>query len=115
MNLSNYYSYKGKIVGLEKNSSNSSTIGKSNGSYIVVREIPKVEYYIGNDTVRYDQGELRLFTNFEINEEITVLVDKRNKYKTYIFSLFYYWIDYYELVFMLFVFLFILGFIKNFA
>ncbi len=114
-NLNNFYSYKGKIVGLEKISSNSSTIGKSRGNYTIVRDIPRVEFYRGKDTISYEQGELRLFTNFKINEEVTVLVDKRNKYKTYIFSLFYYWVDYYELVLMLFVFLFIFGFIRNFV
>jgi hypothetical protein len=74
-----------------------------------------VEYYVGKDTIRYQQGELRLVTNFEINEEVTILENKLDDNKTYIYSLFYYWIDYYELVFVLFVFLFILGFIKNFV
>ncbi|MFC4818422.1 hypothetical protein [Flavobacterium sp. GCM10023249] len=117
MNLNNYNFYPGKVIGLEKIHSKVSSAGKINGgSYVAIkRDIPNVEYYKNNDTIRYDQGELRLVTNFEVNEEIIVLENKQNDNKTYIYSVFYYWIDYYELVFTLFVFLFILGFIKNFV
>lgn len=111
-NFENYHFYNGKIVGLHKITTSHSTGG--HGSVLIAREIPEIEYYVNGDTIRCDQGELRLVTNFELNEKITVLVDKEYDYKTKIYSLFYYWIDYNELILFLLAFLFILGFIKNF-
>jgi len=114
-NLNNYYFYDGKITGLYKIQSKHSTAGRSRYSTIIIsREIPQIEYYKNNDTIRCDQGDLRLVTNFKLNEKITVLVDKEDVYKTKIYSLFYYWIEYNELILFLLAFLFILGFIKNF-
>ena len=111
-NLNNYYFYDGRVTGLYKVVQNHST--GDHGLVKIGREIPKIEYYKNSDTIRCDQGDLRLVTNFKVNEKIKVLVDKDNHYKTKIYSLFYYWIDFNELILFLFAFLFILGFIKNF-
>ncbi len=113
-NLDNYYFYDGKITGFYKAASKYSTAGR--GSRVVItREIPEIEYYKNKDTIRCDQGDLRLVSNFKLNEKITVLVDKENNNKTMIYSLFYYWIDYNELIVFVFSFLIILGFIHNFV
>ncbi|MBF4516499.1 hypothetical protein IRZ71_09095 [Flavobacterium sp. ANB] len=112
-NFENYNFYDGKIIGLHKIVTNNH-LADGHGSVLIGREIPEIEYYVNGDTIRCDQGELRLVTNFELNEKITVLVDKEYDYKTKIYSLFYYWIDYNELIVFLLAFLFILGFIKNF-
>ncbi len=114
INLDSYNFYPGKIIGLENIKKNVNTVGKSSSSIIISREIPKVEYYKGYDTIRYDQGELRLFTNFDVNDSVIILENKSNNNKTFIYSLFYYWIDYYEIVFVGLVFMIILGSIKNF-
>ncbi|MET0945438.1 MAG: hypothetical protein ABWY22_08510 [Flavobacterium sp.] len=111
-NLDNYYFYDGKVTGLYKVVKSHSTGAR--GSVLIGREIPEIEYYKNNDTIKCDQGDLRLVTNFEVNEKIKVLEDKDNNYETKIYSLFYYWIDFNELILFLFAFLFILGFIKNF-
>jgi len=112
-NLENYNFYDGKIIGLHKIvSSHAAGRGRP---VLIAREIPEIEYYVKGDTIKCDQGELRLVTNFQLNEKITVLVDKELNYKTKIYSLFYYWIDYNELILFLLAFLFILGFIKNFV
>lgn len=110
-NLDNYYFYDGKVTGLYKVVKSHSTY---RGSVLIGTEIPEIEYYVNNDTIKCDQGDLRLVTNFKVNEKIKILVDKENHYKTKIYSLFYYWIDFNELILFLFAFLFILGFIKNF-
>lgn len=110
-NLDNYYFYDGKVTRLYKVVKSHST---DHGSVLIGREIPEIEYYVSNDTIKCDQGDLRLVTNFKVNEKIIVLVDKENHYKTKIYSLFYYWIDFNELILFLFGFLFIFGFIKNF-
>lgn len=114
INLNSYNFYHGKIIGLENIKQKSNAVGRSHSNVLISREIPQVEYYKENDTIRYDQGELRLFTNFDINESVTILENKSNNNKTYIFSVFYYWIDYYEIVFVGLVFMIVLGFIKNF-
>ncbi|WP_337964953.1 hypothetical protein [uncultured Flavobacterium sp.] len=111
-NLDNYYFYDGKVTGLYKVVKDYSS--GDHGSVLIGREIPEIEYYINNDTIKCDQGDLRLITNFKLNEKITVLVDKENKYKTKIYSLFYYWIDFNELILFLFAFLFVFGYIKIF-
>lgn len=111
-NFHNYNFYNGKVTGLHKIVSSHSTSGR--GSILIAREIPEIEYYVGKDTIRCDQGELRLVTNFDLGEKITVLEDKEDHYKTKIYSLFYYWIDYNELILFLLSFLIILGYIKNF-
>jgi len=110
-NLNNYNLYDGKVTGLYKVVKSHSTY---RGSVLIGREIPEIEYYVNNDTIKCDQGDLRLVTNFKVNEKIKVLVEKANRDKTKIYSLFYYWIDFNELILFLFAFLFILGFIKNF-
>ncbi|WP_343697468.1 hypothetical protein [Flavobacterium sp.] len=111
-NLDNYNFYEGKIIGLREITS-SHTSGRG-GSVLINRNIPEVEYYKGKDTIRYDQGELRLVTNFELNEKVTILENKENEYENKIYSLFYYWIDYNELILFLLAFLFVFGYIKNF-
>lgn len=113
INLNNYNFYDGKIIGLRNTVT--SHQGSIRGSVRIKREIPEIEYYQKNDTIKCDQGDLRLFTNFELDEKIIVLVDKENNNKTKIYSLFYYWIDYNELILFLLAFLIILGFIKNFV
>jgi hypothetical protein len=113
-NLNNYFFYEGKVVGLHKITSSHQTAGRR-GSLNISREIPTIEYYTKNDTVNCDQGELKLITNFNVNEKITVLVEKQDDSHTKIFSLFYYWIEYNELILVLLSFLFIFGFIKNFV
>ncbi|WP_163399156.1 hypothetical protein [Flavobacterium fluviatile] len=111
-NLGNYYFYEGKVISL--NAVSSSYSGMRGQSVRIARKIPEIEYYKNNDTIRCDQGELRLVTNFELNERITVLEDKEDEYKVKIYSLFYYWIDYNELILCLFFFLFIYGYIRTF-
>ncbi|MCD0469031.1 hypothetical protein [Flavobacterium sp. JAS] len=110
-NFENYNFYNGKITGLTKSVSYH-TGGR--GSVLIGRIIPEFEYYVNGDTIKSAQGELKLVTNFKLNEKITVLVDKEDKYKTKIYSLFYYWIDFNELILFLLAFLFVLGYIKNF-
>ncbi|MEN2400098.1 hypothetical protein GKZ90_0009935 [Flavobacterium sp. MC2016-06] len=115
-NLQNYYFYNGRVIELNRITSKHRVAGKSGrGIFYISKKIPKIEYYVNKDTVQCDQGELKLVTNFKINEKITVLVEKENLYHTKIFSLFYYWIEYNELILVLLSFLFILGFIKNFV
>lgn len=111
-NLNNYNFYDGRVTGLHKVVQSHSTGG--HGWVVIGREIPKIEYYKDSDTIRCDQGDLRLITNFKVNEKIKVLEGKHNHYETKIYSLFYYWIDFNELILFLFAFLFILGFIENF-
>ncbi|WP_291152907.1 hypothetical protein [Flavobacterium sp. UBA7680] len=111
-NLDNYNFYEGKIIGI-RNITSSHTSGRG-GAVLINRNIPEVEYYKDNDTIRYDQGELRLVTNFELNEKVTILENKEDEYENKIYSLFYYWIDYNELILCLLAFLFIYGYIKNF-
>lgn len=111
-NLDKYNFYEGKIIGI-RNITSSHTAGRG-GSVLINRNIPEVEYYKDNDTIRYDQGELRLVTNFELNEKVTILENKEDEYENKIYSLFYYWIDYNELILCLLAFLFIYGYIKNF-
>lgn len=111
-NLDNYFFYDGKVTGLYKVVKSYSS--GDHDSVLIGREIPEIEYYINGDTIKCDQGDLRLVTNFKLNEKITVLVDKENNYKTKIYSLFYYWIDFNELILFLFAFLFVFGYIKNF-
>lgn len=112
-NFDNYNFYEGKVISLQPVSSNY-TGGMHGQSVTIAREIPEIEYYKNNDTIKCDQGELRLVTNFELNEKITVLEDKEDKYKVKIYSLFYYWIDYNELILCLLAFLFIYGYIRTF-
>lgn len=111
-NLNNYNVYDGRVTGLYKIVQSHSTGG--HGWVKIGRQIPKIEYYKNNDTIRCEQGDLRLVTNFKVNEKIKVLENKDSNYETKIYSLFYYWIDFNELILFLFAFLFILGFIKNF-
>jgi hypothetical protein len=114
-NLDNYNFYDGKIAGLHTITAKNTGGGRgSSSSVLITREIPEVEYYKNKDTIKYDQGELRLVTNFEVNEKIIVLEDKEDEYKTKIYSLFYYWIDYNELIVCLLAFLFIFGYIRAF-
>ena len=115
INLDNYFFYDGKIIGLHKAATNHTSAGRGS-SLLITRKIPEIEYYKSKDTIRCYQKDLRLVTNFELNEKITVMFEKENdnKTKAKIYSLFYYWIDYNELILLLFVFIFILGFIKNF-
>ncbi len=113
--LQNYFFYDGKVIDIYRITSKHSSVGKGRGGTVYIsREIPKIEYYVKHDTLQSDQGELKLVTNFEINEKITVLVNKEDHFKTKIFSLFYYWIEYNELILFLFSYIFILGFIKTF-
>lgn len=114
-NLDNYNFYDGKIIGLRQVTTSHTGGGRGSSSSVLInRVIPEIEYYKNTDTVKYDQGELRLVTNFELNEKITVLEDKEDQYKTKIYSLFYYWIDYNELILVLFAVLFVYGYIKTF-
>ena len=116
INLNNYNFYDGKITGLHKVVKDYKEAGgRGHGTVRIAREMPEIEYYKNGDTIKCDQGDLRLVTNFKLNEKITVLVDKENNNKTMIYSLFYYWIDYNELIIFLFSFLIILGFIHNFV
>lgn len=114
-NLDNYNFYDGKIIDLHEITSSHTGGGRGSSSTVLIRRnIPEIEYYKNKDTIRCDQGELRLFTNFKPNEKIKVLEDKEDEYKTKIYSLFYYWIDYNELIIFLFSVLFIYGYIKTF-
>ncbi|KAF2508488.1 hypothetical protein EYY60_15270 [Flavobacterium zhairuonense] len=113
-NLDNYNFYEGKVIGLHKISSKYSGAGRGSGWVRISREIPEIEYYKNYDTIKCDQGELRLVTNFKINEKLIVLEDKENEYEVKIYSLFYYWIDYNELILCLLGFLFVYGYIRTF-
>ena len=70
-NLDNYNFYEGKIVGIDIVSIKKSS-GRGRQVYIKMN-IPNVEYYRKKDTVRCDQGETKMFTNFEINEKVVIL------------------------------------------
>lgn len=111
-NLDNYYLFEGKVVGFDDVTVKKSYY-RSRGANIKMI-IPKVEYYRTKDTVRCDFGELKMFTNFGINESVSVLENKRNQYDTKIFTLFYYWIEFFEIVFLGLVITIIYGFIYVF-
>jgi hypothetical protein len=111
-NLNNYYLFEGKVVGFDHVTIKKSYY-RSRGAYIKM-VIPKVEYYRAKDTVRCDVGETKMFTNFEINEKVVILENKENQYDTKLFTLFYYWIDFMEIVFLGLVITIIYGFIYVF-
>ena len=85
INLKNYNIYEGKIIGFEE------VIKKEHGyrtSVLIKHKFPTIEYYKNNDTIEFDDGRRTLFSNFKINEKVTVLESKENHNQAQIFSFF---------------------------
>lgn len=108
--LNDYYIYDGEVIGFTNvtvTESVPSTRGHSSRS-TYSRDIPIIEYKNKEGKIiSYEEGHRVIFSSFELHEKIKVLENKENKYKTLVFSFFYFWFHIYELViFILLLFIF---------
>ena len=108
--LKEYYIFDGEVIGFTNvtvSESVPSTRGHSHKS-TYSRDIPIIQYQDGNDKlVTYEEGHRVIFSSFELHEKVKVLENKKNSYKTVVFSFFYFWFHVYELViFLLLLFIF---------
>ena len=111
INLKNYNIYEGKIIGFEE------VIKKEHGyrtSVLIKHKFPTIEYYKNNDTIEFDDGRRTLFSNFKINEKVTVLESKENHNQAQIFSFFSYLISFEKSLVIVLLSLIIYGVIKLF-
>lgn len=101
--LSEYNRYPGKIIGFtDVNVTYPSYPKYQSDKTHVTRHIPIVEYTNkDNEKIIYEDGTQVLFSNFNQNELVEVLENKKNKYSVRIFSLFYYWLYIYHLIVIL--------------
>jgi hypothetical protein len=89
--LTEYNRYNGKIIGFTD--VNVSVVDLKNRGGYETRNIPIVQYENANgEKIIYEDGTQVLFTNFDLNETVEVLENKKNKYSVRIFSFFYYWL-----------------------
>jgi hypothetical protein len=107
--LRNYNIYPGKIIGFEKMDAKYQTSRKLGGkerSCYLVRIIPKMKYFDGNDSIIYTEGRRTIVSYFITDESrifrkgenIHVIVEKKNPEKVRPLTFFHYWLYDYELI-----------------
>ncbi|WP_396156625.1 hypothetical protein [Flavobacterium macrobrachii] len=92
VNLKDYHHYDGKVIGFREVVADEK--GFRNVSVRIRHSFPEIGYFNGRDSVKFDAGQRVFYSNFKVNEKVTVLENKNDKYETHILSLFYYWTSY---------------------
>jgi len=99
--LSDYNKYQGKVIQIEE--VNVYYPGFKNKGGYEIRYIPMVEYYTVKDTSTFSDGALNYFSSYERGDIITVLEKKNDRYKTHIYSFWYYYLSIPELIILLLI------------
>ena len=112
INLQNYNIYEGKVTAVENTTT---THTSSRGRAVRINmDIPKFEFYREKDTVKSEDGNLVMYSNFSVNDKLKILQNKEDQNEIKIFNIFYYWIGFNKLVIIGFLSLFIFGYYKVF-
>lgn len=109
--LSGYNIYNGKVIAIE---SVMARYQQQRGYAYGKRFIPLFEYYTKNDTIKTSDGRRVLYSNFAVGDPIKIIEDKIDSNQVRIYSLFFFWVKWEEILVLLLIYIIIYGFFKNF-
>lgn len=111
--LKSYRIYEGKVTGFEEVNIKYTTYSRGRyGSGNGKMTIPLFEYYKGNDTIQSSEGCIVLLSNFKVGEKIEVLENREFKNKVRIYSFFYFWLRFPEIIILILLCVIVYGCFK---
>lgn len=111
--LKSYRIYEGKVTGFEEVITKYTTYSRGRyGSGYGKMTIPLFEYYKDNDTIQSSEGCIVLLSNFKVGEKIEVLENREFKNKVRIYSFFYFWLRFPEIIILILLCVMVYGCLK---